>query len=63
MTDAEQERARVVVWLRAQSKAGERACINAVAGSNLERDLAAGVVALTRAANALGRGDHLKGVE
>lgn len=52
-TGAVKESRRIEAWLRDQAAAGERACLQAVTGSQLERDLAAGCVALNRAADAL----------
>ncbi len=43
----------IVGYLREQADAGDRALLQAVTGSRLERDLAAGVVALRRAAQAI----------
>lgn len=40
-------------WLREQAEAGDKAILNALPGSCLKRDLAAGVVTLNRAADAL----------
>lgn len=47
------EREAIVGWLRGQAAAGDKACFQAIIGSKLERDLAAGVVALSRAADAI----------
>lgn len=49
--------AGVVAWLRGQAESGDRALLNAIEGSTLRRDLAAGVVAINRAADAIERGD------
>lgn len=47
--------AEIVAYLRDQANAGDRALLQAVTGSRLERDLAAGVVALRRAAQGIER--------
>jgi len=49
----EADRAAIVAWLREQGNAGNRALFSAVEGSQLRRDLAAGVVSINRAANAI----------
>lgn len=54
------ERTAIVAWLRGQAEIGDNALLNAIEGSQLRRDLAAGVVAINRAADAIERGDHLK---
>jgi hypothetical protein len=55
------EREAVVRWLRKQAALGDLALLRAVIGSKEERDLAAGIVVLTRATDAIERGDHHKG--
>jgi len=52
--------AEVVKWLRGQAQAGDKALLQAVEGSQLRRDLAAGVVAINRAATALETGEWKK---
>lgn len=63
MTSAESERAAVVAWLRKQSvRFGEKG--EAAVAENRERfarDLFAGKISLSRAADAIERSDHLKG--
>lgn len=63
LAEHQAERAATVAWLRGQSEAGDKALLNAVEGSQLRRDLAAGVVAINRAANAIEAGQHLKHAE
>ncbi len=55
----EAERVAIVAWLRQQSDVGMQAGKSAADGSRLQRDLAAGVVAIRRAADAIERGDHI----
>lgn len=52
------ERDAVVSWLRGQADAGDRALLNAIEGIALRRDLAAGVVAIRRAADSIEKGSH-----
>lgn len=58
---ARAERRKIVDWLRGQIRIGEDAVLLAAEGSRRERDLAAGVIALTKAADAIEREHHAPG--
>lgn len=67
MTDAEQERARVVAWLRSQAAFWERLSRRSAARGSEYRNISdcQAVIAASYCdhANSIERGDHLKGVE